>query len=231
MIPRLRRACQKNWHDFYCTLRGGMPRFVTSRKPVAPGSCIPVFCYHIVDVEELRQDLAFLTRNGYTTLDADQLADHMEGQRPAPARSVVLTIDDGMRDLYTQAFPLLKESDHRAVAFIAPGLHRHHDRPGRLCSWAEIKEMHLSGSVDFQPHTLEHRFVPRWPEPSGIRDRHGWIPLKRSAPLSLRADLTAARRLLENTLHKRPRHLALPQYGGTPAAIRAARASGYRTVW
>jgi peptidoglycan/xylan/chitin deacetylase (PgdA/CDA1 family) len=229
MIPRLRRAWEKNWPELHCTLRGGMPDFVTSRKPREPGACIPVFCYHLVDAEEFGRDLEFLERNGYSTLDADQLADHMEGEEPAPPRSVVLTIDDGMRNLYTHAFPLLRQFDQKAVAFIAPGLHR--GRPGRLCSWVEIEEMHLSGLVDFQSHTLEHRFIPRWPAPCGIRDEHGWIPLKRSSPLMLRADLTAARQLLNRQLRKKTLHLALPQYGGTQEAARIAKASGYRAVW
>jgi peptidoglycan/xylan/chitin deacetylase (PgdA/CDA1 family) len=234
MTP-LQRAWQKNWPEIKCAFRGGMPRFVLARRPPEPQRCIPVFCYHVIEPEAFAADLVFLRRNGYTTLDADQLADHMEGQLPPPPRAVVLTIDDGMLDLYTIAFPLLCEFDMKAVAFIAPGLHERqraseHD-PCRLCSWNEIFDMHISGIIDFQSHTYEHRYVPRWPQPCGIGSRAGRVPLRRGAPMQLKHDLAAARSLLQQRLSKTVQHLAFPQYTGTPRGIRAALESGYRALW
>jgi hypothetical protein len=235
MISQLRRSWEKNWPELHCALRAGMPSFVTSARPREHGTCIPVFCYHIIDPERFGSDLAFLTRNGYTTLDADELLAHMEGEQVAPPRSVVLTIDDGMLDLYTEAYPLLREYDATAVAFIAPGLHERsgaeEDDARRLCSWTEIEEMHLSTHVDFQSHTLEHRSVSRWPQPCGIRDPRGWLTLPLMSPMTLEHDLKAARTLLRERLQKEAVHLAFPQYEGTSAAVRAALVNGYRGLW
>ena len=128
----------------------------------------------MIEVADLETDLAFLSRNGYVTIDADALLDHLEGRRRAPERAVVLTVDDGARNLYDVAFPLLQSFGMKAVAFIATRFHREDsedvsdeytgDLPEPL-SWSQIREMHASGVIDFQSHTHAHRYIPRWPEP------------------------------------------------------------------
>lgn len=235
MINVLCRTWEKNWPEVRAVLRGDVPRFVSAARPEEYGSCVPVFCYHAIDPDTFGEDLAFLKRNGYTTLDADELVDHMAGQHVAPARSVVLSIDDGLLDLYTDAFPLLKEFDMTAVAFIAPGLHTQQkasrNEPIRLCTWSEIEEMHISGLVDFQCHTLEHRLMDRWPTPSPIYSKHGRVALQRTAPQPIEMDLTKARAAIEDRLNKKVQHLALPQYVSDVTGMRAALDCGFRAVW
>lgn len=235
MTRPFRRAWEKNWPELRSALRGDLPQFVLSNRPRELGDHIPVFCYHTIAIDEFEADLAFLKRNGYTTLDADELADHMEGLRAAPARSVVITVDDGVSDLYTRAFPLFRDSGFTAVAFIAPGLHERQivgdGEVNRLCNWQEILTMHISGVIDFQSHTLEHRFLPRWPRPCTIHGPHGLISLCRSPARPIAQDLAAARALLDERLRKKVRHLAFPQYAGTGEAIRAGLSCGYRGFW
>lgn len=236
-MASLRRSWEKNWPEVGCALSGGLPRFVTARRPAEVGACVPVFCYHRIDADRFGADVAFLRRNGYTTLDADALADHMEGVRPAPERSVVLTIDDGASCLRSVAFPILRELRAVAVAFVCPGLHTWDARPAadgseRLCSWPEILEMHASGCVDFQSHTMEHRYVPRWPEPCPVAGGAPEEVLARRGPARrLSEDLLLARTMLESALSKRVRHLAFPQYIGTAESVRIGRRCGYRAFW
>jgi peptidoglycan/xylan/chitin deacetylase (PgdA/CDA1 family) len=234
----LRSAWEKNWPEAFACITGAMPRFVLARTPRGLGDHVPVFCYHVVRPREFEEDLDHLARNGYVTIDAERLADHMAGSRLAPERAVVLTIDDGARNLREVAFPILARRGMRAVAFVVP---RFHDAPEGSCApddplrpltWSELREMSDSGVIDVQSHSYEHRYLPRWPEPVPLAgwpaDHLRWLP---GEPLAIAADLALAKRTLEERLDKPVRHLAFPKYQGTREAVRLGTECGYRAFW
>ncbi len=231
----LRRRWEKNWPEIRSAFRGELPEFVLAARPAPLGDCVPVFWYHTVEPERFEADLRFLAENGYTTLQADALEDHLLGHRAAPDRSVVLSFDDGPFNLYAVAFPLLRTHGQRGVAFVAPRFHDQGEQPEpdaeRPCSWDEIREMHRSGVLDFQSHTLEHRYVPRWPEPLPLTGIAARYQRRGEAPLSVEEDFRQAKTALESRLEKPVRHLAFPGFEGSPAAIRAGQASGYQCFW
>ncbi len=240
-LAELRHSWEKNWPEVRAVLTGSFPKFILGRAPSDLDSEVPVFCYHLVAWEEFERDLKFLNRNDYNTIDAQMLLDHITGARRAPPRSVVLTIDDGAKNLFDVAFPLLRRYGMKAVAFIAPGLHQDATSPGRPagdcadlspCAWSEIQLMHESGNVDFQAHTFEHRYVPRWPEPV---DLTGSCPALgdslRGHPLSMKEDFGLAKRTIEERLEKRVLHLAFPKFRGTTAALEFGVECGFKAFW
>jgi peptidoglycan/xylan/chitin deacetylase (PgdA/CDA1 family) len=228
---------RKNWPEVHCGLTGGMPGFIFRKNPATCDPGVPVFCYHVINEQTFRSDLSFLTHNGYSTLTADALLDHVEARQAAPPRSVVLSFDDGQQTLHDTAYPLLCEFDFKAVAFICPGLHREPNdadaQPtGGLCDWGQIKQMHKSGHIDFQPHTDSHRYVPSWPRPlplAGVDE--AVADQRRPGETPLEEDLRRAKEVLEQRLGKTTQHMAFPQYYGTEPAIRTARDIGYRGFW
>jgi peptidoglycan/xylan/chitin deacetylase (PgdA/CDA1 family) len=224
---------RKNWPEARTALLGGLPPFVLARRPRPLGHRVPAFYYHLVDTETLEGDLRFLDRNGYVGIDADTLLDHLEGRRRAPDRAVVLTFDDGPRNLHQVAFPLLRAYAQRAVAFIAPRFHADEapDVPDRPCTWGELAEMHASGLVDVQSHTFEHRYVPGWPEPLALTGVAPRFAGRGTQPLTMAEDFRLARETIEARLGKRVRHLAFPRFDATPEAERIARDCGYAGLW
>ena len=66
--------------------------------------------------------------------------------------SVALTFDDGYRDNYTTVFSLLKQYNFPATIFVTTSFI---GTPG-YCSAEELREMHDSGLVAIEPHTLTH---------------------------------------------------------------------------
>jgi peptidoglycan/xylan/chitin deacetylase (PgdA/CDA1 family) len=151
-------------------------------------------------------------------------------------RAVVLSFDDGPRNFHAVVLPTLERFKARALAFVAPGLHFDEapatimDAPDRQMTWDELREVHASGLVDVESHTLESRYVPRWPEPMALDGVDPAIEahFRTAAPLPLAEDLQAARELLERQLPgKRVRHLAFPAYDGTDHAVQVAAAAGY----
>jgi hypothetical protein len=128
------------------------PAFVTSG---ALNGEIPAFYYHKLEAEQLEGHLRYLNRNGYRALDAGE---HLRSllRCEDPGRCAVLTFDDGLADLYEVAFPLLRAHRVKAVAFIIPG---RVGEPG-LVSWSQVREMHESGWLDFQSHSMFHVAIP-----------------------------------------------------------------------
>lgn len=157
LLMALRDSWEKNCPELHAVVTGGVPAFVWSRRTTADlRSYVPVFCYHVADPRGFEKDLEFLASNNYVMIDADALLAHVTGVGPAPPKSVVLTVDDGSRNLFEVVFPLLQRYGMRAVAFIAPGLHA--DKApavsgdsvdGLPCTWSEIERMHRSECVDF----------------------------------------------------------------------------------
>jgi CelD/BcsL family acetyltransferase involved in cellulose biosynthesis/peptidoglycan/xylan/chitin deacetylase (PgdA/CDA1 family) len=239
IITTLRNSWEKNWPEVHAAVTGGLPQFILTRRPRDIGPGVPVFIYHVVNANDFEADLDFLSRNGYVTINADALLDHLEEHRRAPERTVVLTFDDGARNLYEVVFPLLKRYGMTAVAFVAPRFHGKDSEDAdsnsnffRPLSWSQIQEMHASRLIDFQSHTYEHRYVPRWPEPVELAGSSSELVRSLRGPvLTITEDFRLAKETLEQKLGKTVRHLAFPKFNGTREALRIGHECGYRAFW
>ena len=121
---------------------------------------LPIFVYHRIRPEEFEAQLVYLKRNDYQTLTGDAFYDILMGKSPLMKPSVMLTFDDGFEDAYRVAFPLIKEYSVHAVVYLIPGWV---GREGML-TWDQIREMHESGWVDFQSHSMSHASIFIGPE-------------------------------------------------------------------
>ncbi len=142
---------------------GRYPAFV--RVDVSPEQ-IPVFQFHEVSTATLEPVLAFMANNEYSTLTGDEYYERIVGASPRRDREVMLTFDDGYASLYAVAFPILQKFKQKAVAYIVPGRipegeinSNENDMDRALCSWLQIREMHDSGVIDFQSHSLYHHSI------------------------------------------------------------------------
>lgn len=82
-------------------------------------------------------------------------------EQPGSDQLVVLTFDDGYRDLYTSAFPVLEEYGMPFLLYLSPGLLT--DQAARTTSprheslsWPEIERMLESGLLTVGAHTYRH---------------------------------------------------------------------------
>jgi peptidoglycan/xylan/chitin deacetylase (PgdA/CDA1 family) len=127
-----------------------------------------------------------LAEKGYSALTADQFAGFLQGRNDVPARSVLITFDDGYLDNYVHAFPIMQRLGLHGVIFvvtgwIGEGAPRPHagetgsaavpDCPNhKLCThaiasgkaddvmlrWSEIERMEAGGCIETQSHTHSH---------------------------------------------------------------------------
>jgi len=169
--------------EMACLLGRRYPGFVLSRHGRLSGGDIPVFTTHTIEPESFEEQLHHLVANGYGTLSCDEFCDVLRGARPGDGRSVLLTIDDGRRSVWTFAYPLLKKYGLRATVFLIPGFVREapscrpnledlwagrcrpddlqgdHAAGNPLVNWAEVARMHQDGNVMFQSHTCYHHHI------------------------------------------------------------------------
>ncbi len=129
----------------------------------------PVLMYHYIstppeDADVYRQDLsvtpedfraqmAYLAAGGYTPVSLYDLNMALRWGTPLPPRPVVLTFDDGYRDFYENAFPILQEFGFRATVFVITARLDAGD-PAYL-TWAQTRELAAAG-IDIGSHTKDH---------------------------------------------------------------------------
>ena len=82
--------------------------------------------------------------------------------------SILVTFDDGYKNNYTKAFPILKKYNIKATIFLNT-VYIGNDRD--YLDWNEIKEMYESGLIDFQLHTHSHYPTIRKPEVKGVFEK------------------------------------------------------------
>jgi len=91
---------------------------------------VPVLMYHHVSPAtkglatspaNFASQMRWLARHGWRTLSGEQLQGFLRDGSPVPAKSVVLTFDDGYLDNWQYAHPVLKEHGFSAIMFLVTG--------------------------------------------------------------------------------------------------------------
>lgn len=107
--------------------------------------------FSIVSPEEFQRQMAYLAGKRHSVIPLTELVRRLRAQEPLGG-SIALTFDDGYHDNYTTVFPLLKQYNFPATIFVPTDLIGN----SGYCSAEELREMHDSGLVAIEPHTLTH---------------------------------------------------------------------------
>lgn len=134
---------------------------------------VPILLYHYIeDVTDLNDTLRrsmatrpyffeiqmrYLATHGYSTISLSDLKSALEGDTNLPAKPIILTFDDGFRDYYYNAFPILKKYNLHATLYL---IANHLGRSGNLTA-EMVREMIDSGVFELGSHTLNHVWLSR----------------------------------------------------------------------
>jgi peptidoglycan/xylan/chitin deacetylase (PgdA/CDA1 family) len=123
---------------------------------------IPVLMYHSIDYEKgnelripkekFREQMKYLKDEGFTPLSLDELYSHILLGTKIPQKPIVITLDDGYVDNYTNAYPVLKEFGFKAVVFMITNMM---NSSSAYLSSDQIKEMDKEG-ISIESHTVSH---------------------------------------------------------------------------
>lgn len=141
---------------------------------------VPVLLYHKIDVPaqdarvrggytprpRFARQMHYLKKQGFDFYTASELIEYYRERGSFPPRGITLTFDDGWRDNYTHAFPVLRELEIKATVFLVPSC------IGQVSSKAqaegeggrahllreEILEMSQHG-IEFGSHSLNHKLL------------------------------------------------------------------------
>ncbi len=139
-------------------------------------SRVPVIMYHGISnrlsgrdkryctkPERFQKQMNYLYRKGYRTIGFDDLVRHLSTSADLPGKPVIITVDDGYRDFYDNAFPVLKNLGFKAAVFLITSKvteastwdsgNNSDDR--QYLTWQEIKTMSNCG-IEFGAHTASH---------------------------------------------------------------------------
>lgn len=147
---------------------------------------VPVFLYHFVGRETLERggrsvsrvnvtaadfeaQLALLQALGYHSVTVGEIAAALDGKAALPERPVALTFDDGWREQYAVAFPLLRRHGMRATFFISTSFIGY----PRFMTWEELAELWDTG-MEIASHGRKHINL------ADADDRDAWGEIARS---------------------------------------------------
>ena len=202
-------------HRTACSLR--LPASAPGRKVV-----VPILMYHRINVvtastpvasrplsvhpADFARQMRWLARNGYHTITQRQLFDALMCGRPLPRRPILLTFDDGYRDVFFNASTVLKRLNMRATAYVVTD--RISGPDISFLTWNLLHALERRG-VEIGSHTRAHR------------------DMKSLSDEAMLADLTQSRIVLEHRLGHPVPWVAYP-FGSYDARVeRLARQAGY----
>ncbi len=125
--------------------------------------------FFTVSAEQFDLQMRYLAQQGYSVVSVSDMVSHLERHTALPPKSVVLTFDDGYRDNYDYAFPILKKYGFPASIFLTTGAlgASRTTRSGvtlPMLDAVQIREMQRSGLVAFYPHTDSHPKLDTLPD-------------------------------------------------------------------
>jgi len=162
------------------TARGVPVLMYHSVGPDKPGW---VWNHLVMPAAVFERQMRALRDHGWTTISLADLHAHLAHDVPLPEKPVVLTFDDGYLDNYVFAWPIMRRYGHRAVIWVStdfvdpsaePRPTLDDARAGRVSegdlpvngflSWAEMRAMSASGTIEIQSHAVTHTWYPCGPE-------------------------------------------------------------------
>ncbi|MER2000139.1 MAG: polysaccharide deacetylase family protein, partial [Lysinibacillus sp.] len=110
----------------------------------------------VVTLEDFTEQMNFLKENNYTVLSLKEFELFMINEKKVPAKSVLITFDDGYKNVFEFAYPVLKEHGFYATHFIITGLitNRSVAYDSSYLQYTSIDEIKKASDVfDYGSHT------------------------------------------------------------------------------
>lgn len=173
---------------------------------------VPVLMYHkigdepnndaVISREKFLEQMDYLHQNRYHPISLEELYAYLTRGEKLPPRPVVITFDDGYRDTYEVALPVLKQYGFKSALFI-PGM-----QVGRRLSREELLEMKAAG-MEVAAHGFYHRSL-------------GML-----SPREQEEEIRKSKEILDRTLGQDTRFFCYPNGSYNRETLRILREAGF----
>ena len=125
---------------------------------------VPVLCYHRFGVEvadsmmiknsAFAEQMEWLKTHGYMVISLDTAMGYVNGKlKTIPAKSVVITVDDGHKSVYTDMAPIVKKYKIPVTLFIYPSAIAN---AKYAMNWEQLRELETTKLFHVESHTYWH---------------------------------------------------------------------------
>ncbi len=196
----------------------GAPKTVIDSS--LPSQNVPILVYHNIlptpsfkesatalqyriTPEVFAAQMKYLSDHDYNTVTFATLLKDLKGGIALPEKSVVLTFDDGWKNQYENAVPVLEKYNFNATFFIISK-----STTGGYMTWDNLKEL-VGKGFDIESHTETHAM------------------LTKITPEQLKEELVGSKKMLEDKLGIPVTTIAYPYYAQNETVRAAVESAGY----
>jgi peptidoglycan/xylan/chitin deacetylase (PgdA/CDA1 family) len=194
---------------------------------------VPILTYHKVNPDpqtgglglrvrpaDFDWEMHYLKINGYQSVSLGAVVDHFTKGGKLPDKPIVITFDDGYRDNYYYAYPILKKYDYTATIFVTTGTvgginefdYQARIQPkNKMLAWNQIKEMSNNG-ITIGAHTLDH------------------VRLTKISQAAARRQILESKKVLEKELGKEINYFSYPYGDCNQSIAEIVKESGYQAA-
>ena len=214
-----------------------------ARKPVPTANktaAVIALCYHNIEdggkmkaltitTAEFEKEMQAVKDNGFTVIPMQDFLAWRRGEKEIPAKSALITLDDGWVSGYNNAWPILKKFHYPFTLFIYIN---YVGTGGKSMSWDQLAEMRDAG-VDIESHTYSH---------SNLRVPGGGVDARSKALIKadvaalgkdgwLRKEIIESKKVLENKLGIKVNAIAYPFGIYSKEALEVVKEAGYEAAF
>lgn len=132
-----------------------IPTLVYHRISIAPKNAGSVYKSLTIEPEWLEKHLQYLKENNFETVKFSDVAEFFETGKPLPIavgkKPVMINFDDGYKDFYENAFPILQKYEMTGTVFVIVKSVGN----GAYMNWDQVKEISAAG-IEVGAHTMYH---------------------------------------------------------------------------
>lgn len=176
------------------------------------GSRVAVLGYHVfhatkpatqmrIPTSKFRTQMEAIKNSNVPVITLDEFLAWRRGEGELPPQSILITMDDGWRSVYTEAFPIMKELKLPFTIYLYKN-YVGSNRGGRALSLKMIREMVGSGLCTIGSHSVSHPF------PSKVKRAAKEGP--EAYDSFLRNELGASKKFLDETFKTKVTTYAYP---------------------
>jgi peptidoglycan/xylan/chitin deacetylase (PgdA/CDA1 family) len=159
--------------------------------------------HYRITPENFEKQMQYLKDNAYTPITFDAWVRYLTTGAAIPEKSIVLTFDDGWKNQYTYAVPILKKFGFTGTFFIVGKM-----RNAGYMTWDEVRSLHADG-FEVASHTQTHPKLPLLTDEKLVEE------------------IAGSKKLLEEQLGSPITTLAYPYYLHDARVMKAVQDAGY----